>query len=438
MIGTPERSYDAIIVGAGIIGCSIALGLSRKGYRTLNVDQLPAAGYGSTSSSAAIIRPYYSTVDGTALAYEGHFYWKDWSGFLGTPTSGPLATYVECGCLVLMPPGSDRLAATRHTLDAVGVPFDILDPAALATRFPLMDRQSFGPPKRIDHPEFGVPNGGALEGGIFCPTGGYINDPQLACQNLLQASAALGASYRFNVRVSGIMRDGARVAGVVLDGTTEIRAAVVINAAGPHSSGLNRLAGVGDAMAVTTQAMKQEVVHVPAPAGLDVQRDGHVVTDADAGVYLRPEVGNHVLIGSLEPSCDTLEWTEPETFDPAFSEQSTNQLWRAAQRFPTLGIPNRMGGIVALYDVSSDWIPIYDRSDLDGYFMAIGTSGNQFKNAPVVGEMMADLVEYCSNGGDHDTAPMSFHLRHIDRSISMKFFSRRRPIHAESSFSVLG
>ena len=51
---TPNR-HDVIIIGAGIIGCAIALSMTRKGYKTLNVDALPAAGYGSTSSSAAVI-----------------------------------------------------------------------------------------------------------------------------------------------------------------------------------------------------------------------------------------------------------------------------------------------------------------------------------------------------------------------------------------------
>ena len=91
-----------------------------------------------------------------------------------------------------------------------------------------------------------------------------------------------------------------------------------------------------------------------------------------------------------------------------------------------------------MYDVSSDWIPIYDRSELDGFFMAVGTSGNQFKNAPVVGEMMAELIEYCRAGGDHDRSPLEFRLRTIDRSISLAFCSRKRPVHAQSSFSVLG
>ena len=73
-----SERYDAIIIGAGIIGAAVALELSRKGWRTLSVDGLPAAGYGSTSNSCAIIRTHYSTVEGTALAWEGYHYWTDW------------------------------------------------------------------------------------------------------------------------------------------------------------------------------------------------------------------------------------------------------------------------------------------------------------------------------------------------------------------------
>ena len=62
------KTFDAIIIGAGVIGTSIALGLSRKGLKTLNVDSLPAAGYGSTSNSSAIIRPFYSAIENCALA----------------------------------------------------------------------------------------------------------------------------------------------------------------------------------------------------------------------------------------------------------------------------------------------------------------------------------------------------------------------------------
>ena len=39
------EKYDAVIIGAGIIGCAVALELSRMGHKTINVEMLPAAGY---------------------------------------------------------------------------------------------------------------------------------------------------------------------------------------------------------------------------------------------------------------------------------------------------------------------------------------------------------------------------------------------------------
>ena len=52
--------------------------------------------------------------------------------------------------------------------------------------------------------------------------------------------------------------------------------------------------------------------------------------------------------------------------------------------------------------------------------------------------MMAALVEYCEAGNDHDAAPLQFHLPRTDRSIDVGFYSRRREVNKESSFSVLG
>jgi sarcosine oxidase subunit beta len=97
-----------------------------------------------------------------------------------------------------------------------------------------------------------------------------------------------------------------------------------------------------------------------------------------------------------------------------------------------------MGGVVDLYDVTDDWIPIYDRSDLPGFYLAIGTSGNQFKNAPIAGELMANIIEATQAGNDQDAAPIDFYLKYIDRSVSSGFYSRLREVNQNSSFSVLG
>jgi len=109
-----------------------------------------------------------------------------------------------------------------------------------------------------------------------------------------------------------------------------------------------------------------------------------------------------------------------------------------ALRIPALGIPSAMKGVVDLYDVTEDWIPIYDCSSVPGYYMAIGSSGNQFKNAPVAGLMMAELIMACEDGRDHDTDPVVFHMKHTGRNLNVGFYSRKREINPESSFSVLG
>jgi len=111
---------------------------------------------------------------------------------------------------------------------------------------------------------------------------------------------------------------------------------------------------------------------------------------------------------------------------------------RYAQRVPSLGIPSKTRGVVDLYDASTDWIPIYDKSSLPGFYMACGTSGNQYKNAPIAGKLMASLIDYCENGNDHDADPMKFTLPYLGLETDAGFYSRKRPINRESSFSVLG
>ena len=54
--------------------------------------------------------------------------------------------------------------------------------------------------------------------------------------------------------------------------------------------------------------------------------------------------------------------------------------------------------------------------------MACGTSGNQYKNAPIAGKLMAALVTYCEN----DTAPMTFTLPYTEVKIDAGFYSRKR------------
>jgi glycine/D-amino acid oxidase-like deaminating enzyme len=435
--GIMGKSYDAIIIGAGAIGACVAYELAKRGWKTLNLDKLPAAGYGSTGASCAIIRTHYSTLDGAALAYEGYFYWDGWAGYLGVADERGLAKFVKCGCLVMKTEANGQLRAICRNMDALGIPWQDWGPEQIKERLPFYELGRFGPPKRPDDPAFGEAQG-SLGGGVFFPLAGYVNDPQLAAHNAERAAEAKGAEFRFNSEVAAIRQADGRVQGVTLASGETIDAPVVINVAGPHSSKINRMAGVEEGMRIRTRALKQEVAHVPFPPGFDFERAGLVTSDSDVGCYCRPEIGDHILIGSEDPPCDVREWVDPDAWDRNFSEQWQVQVQRVAQRIPSLPVSSPLKGVVDLYDVTEDWIPIYDKSDLGGFYMAVGTSGNQFKNAAVAGAMMAELISACEQGRDHDLEPVQFHLAHIDRTIDVGFYSRRRAINPESSFSVLG
>ena len=80
----------------------------------------------------------------------------------------------------------------------------------------------------------------------------------------------------------------------------------------------------------------------------------------------------------------------------------------------------------------------YDRTDLDGFYVAIGTSGNQYKNAGVAGQLMADLIEAVENGHDHDSDPVVSIGRYTGTEMNIGFFSRNREINLNSSMSVHG
>ena len=433
------QTADAIIIGTGVIGTAVAYEMSKAGWKTLSVDRNSQTGHGSTAGSCAIIRMHYSTMDGTAFAWEGYHYWRDWRDYLGAGADEALAEFRQCGCLVMKTPANGMMAKHLEMSRALEIPVEEWDADHIRRRLPIYALERFGPAKRMDDPGFGEPSGGEIEGAVFWPLAGYVTDPALSSQNLAAAARRHGADFSMGVEVTEIIQEGGRVSGVRLASGEALHAPVVVNVAGPGSARVNAMAGVLGDMTITTRPLRQEVVHVPAPEGFDFETNGMIVSDSDIACYCRPEHGNHILIGSEDPECDSHHWVETDTgYDRDFTDQWTTQAMRYGQRVPSLGIPSRMRGVVDLYDASTDWIPIYDRSALDGFYMACGTSGNQYKNAPIAGKLMAALIGYCENGGDHDMNPVQFELPYIGRSVDAGFYSRKRKINKASSFSVLG
>ena len=433
-----EETFDAIIIGAGIIGCCTAFELSKKGYRTVNIDFQPTAGAGSTSNSCGNVRFYYSTRDGVALAYESNWYWHNWEAYLETTDDRGHAKFCNTGSVFIKSKGMNW-EKVKKNFDIVGVKYEEWDLPTLQKKVPISDFQAYYPPKRPDDPEFYEKSDELLTGACYTPESGYVPDPMLATQNVEAAAKAKGASFIYNRKVVEILKNQGRVDGVTLDDGTLINASIVINISGPHSFKITALAGQTQNNAIQTKALRHEVHVVPSPENFNSEKEGYHTNDTDIGAYYRPESGGMILTGSVDPECDPQEYVDPDDFDRSVSqEQWKAQVYRLAKRIPQLPIPLTTKGVVDLYDVSDDWLPIYDKSDLPGYYQAIGTSGNQFKTAPVVGRMMAKLIQQVEGGYLHDESPLQYTLPHLGLTIDTGAFHRNRKINKNSSFSVIG
>lgn len=422
-----NQTADAIVVGAGVIGSSIALELARDGLSVAVVDKAGAPGQGSTSASSAVIRFNYSTWDGIATAWEAKHCWEKWADHLGGVDAVGMARFHRVGKAFL----DVDLAPMDRVLvmfDRARIPYELWDADELERRVPGLEAGRFFPPKRIDDPAFWEDSDRRL-GALWTPDAGFVDDPALATVNLANAAKRHGAAFTFGRRVTEVLGTGA-VTGVRLDDGTDISAPIVVNAAGPWSAAFNALAGVGEGWTVSTRPMRQEVHHLPAPKGYNADGIGPCIADLDLGVYMRGTPGDGLLIGGTEPECDPLEWID----DPDAANRNPTQAvyeaqaTRAARRLPELGIPGKSVGIAGIYDVTEDWAPIYDRTEREGFFVAIGTSGNQFKNAPVVGRIMRQVI----------AGEPTLTGAHTGLEVDLSAYSRNRPRNPESTGTVMG
>ena len=313
-----ENQYDAIVIGAGVIGAAIGYELSKAGRRTLNIDKLPAAGFGSTSNTCAIIRFSYSTYDGVAMAWEGQHYWINWRDYLGGDVDERgLIDFIQCGTALLKKSGGhshhEKVVPLLTELD---IPFEDWSLDTLLQRLPALNGSVFGPPKRPDDDDFWAEPTEQLLGAVWTPDAGYISDPQLSTHNLQRACENVGGEFVFNTEVTAINRADGRVTGVTLSSGETISAPVVVNVAGPHSFVINRMAGLEGTMNIGTKALRHEVHHVASPDGVNYGTTGCHVQDGDTGIYFRPESGDNILIGSEDPDCDPQDWVEDPDIAP--------------------------------------------------------------------------------------------------------------------------
>ena len=433
---------DVTIIGSGIIGNAISLSLARKGFKVSVYDTNPAPGYGTTSYSSGICRMYYSLLESVKFSWEGYHYWDDWENYIQYKDINGYAKLNKCGALFLKSNNSNDFLTNSHRLmEQVGVPVKPISFNETDNYVSKMGMDIYNTyyPKNIDVPLFGDTNHkNYIDGSLYFPETGYISDPLLAALNLYHASKDLGTIFNFNTKIVEINVDNKHeISNIVTENNEVIESPIVINCGGPYSTQINNLVykknNIENDSNIKCRPLRKEVGYTQLNKNkYNIDNNGIIVIDLDIGIYFRPEIGNKLLIGSTEPECDELIWEDNlDSMDTNSSELYFNQMCRAALRIPDLEIPNPKNQqfITSTYDVSDDWTPIYDKTNIKGYYTAIGTSGNQLKNAPVVGDMMSELILECENGLDHDNNPLEYKLKKTNNAINTNIFSRLRTNH---------
>jgi sarcosine oxidase subunit beta len=424
------------VIGAGVVGCAVGLELRRRGAQVTVVDRNGDVGHGTTSASCGIVRRFYSQPGMVAMAHESHAVWTDWESYLG-PIDDDLAVFHRPGMLFIPPRVDDAVRGIVAEMKKAGIEVRLLSADEMAARFPFLDLATQYPPKTVDAPDFFERSGERVDGAVFEQDAGYVVSPALATQNLRLAAEREGVRFRLNREVLRIEGRGAGFRLTLSEGSLDADA--VVNVAGPHSAIVNRRAGVE--LPLETRPLRREV-HAESnplfagggPSALPI------VGDLDAGIYFRPESGGRdLIVGTTDPACDAPEWLDdPDDCNPNLTElYHQRHLLRLMKRFPDV----RMGparGIASLYDVTlRDWYPIVDRTERPGYYVCIGTSGSSFKTAPVLGRLMAEIIDRSAAGRDIDRDPIRLDLPRTGLSVDSRFLSRLRG-EIETTGTVIG
>jgi sarcosine oxidase subunit beta len=414
------------VIGAGVVGCAVGLELRRLGYRVTVVDRNGEVGHGSTSASCGIVRRFYSQPEMIAMAHEAACIWADWESYLGA-IDDDTAVFRRPGMLFIPPRVDEGVRGIVSEMEKISIKVSLLSADEVAERFPFLDTASQFPPMAVDDPDFFESTGERIEGAVFEEDAGYVVSPGLATQNLRHAGERDGVRFVLNHEVVRIRRTNS--GGFRLElGDESLDTEVVVNAAGPHSASVNRLAGAK--LPLETRPLRREVHALDNPLFTSGGETGvPVVGDLNGGIYFRPEAGGRdLIVGTTDPECDEPEWADdPDDYDRFTTETyRQRQCLRLMKRFPQVRL-GRARGLGALYDVTlRDWYPIVDRTDLPGYYVCIGTSGSSFKTAPVLARLMAEVVDACENGRDTDRTPVRLHLPRAGTSVDSRFLSRLR------------
>ncbi len=365
------RTADAVVIGGGVIGLSVAFHLAKQGFRNVVVVERNYVCSGTTGQSGAIIRQHYSNDFTAAMARDSLAVFRNWADEVG----GGDVRFEQTGVLILTGPEYEPAFRQNVALhQSLGIDSRQIDLAELREIEPRLAADG-------------------LSSACWEGTAGLV-DPVATVHALAAAFQREGGTLLERTEVVEIMRVAGGVAGVRLGNGEAIAAAVVVNAG--NLWGARLLAGFPFELPLF--ATRHPMASLRRPD--DFGPSHPVVLDLQTMGYLIPRAGA-TLSGSL------LTHSEDQSVDPdGYEKGVTNEeigrfVASAAGRLPALARSVVQGGWAGIYDESPDSHPVLDESPgVEGLFIALGFSGHGFKLSPLVGLWMAKMI-----AGGRDAAP---------------------------------
>jgi sarcosine oxidase, subunit beta len=352
-------SANIIVIGAGVVGCSIAFHLARDGagVRVFEKGEICA---GMSARSGALVRMHYTFAPEAELAWKSHRYFQDWGEIVGGRCG-----FVETGFAVVVDErNASRLRANVAMLQRVGVDTEVVTAAEL---------QKLEPHAFVDD----------IALAAFEPHSGYA-DPVATTESLAAAAKRHGAEFSTNTAIARIMHRSGRAIGVVDGSGRAHEGDAVCVVAGPWTDAL--LAPLGVKIGIRSE--RAQIAFFKRP----IQLKHCIYIDTIAGSYFRPHGDDLTLAGlggwkpEAEANPDDFRESNDDDFVAAVRE-------RLAQRIPAMAGAPYSRGHAGIYDVSPDARAVMGPvPNVECLFVAAGFSGTGFKTAPAVGASMAELI----------------------------------------------
>ena len=355
--------WDVIVIGAGVIGTSVAYNLAALGAKRILVLERDQIGSGTTAQSSGILRTHYSVLENMALAQQSWAIFENFDEHLQDDEAS--AGLVRCGYLIASPDGP-KLAPLREALAAQrarGISVSHLTQSEAADILPIC---------RFDD--------AALIG--FEPNAGFA-DAYLVASSYARAARRLGVKFMEGERVTRLNLHQSCVSGV--ETTSGVYSApVVISTQNIWANELTEWTGIH----VPLTPERHKVIALEGPEaytyGMPVYKD----LGSPGMLYCRSYGGRQMLVSEGT----TGEYlSEPNNAQGEISMDDVVHLGeQVSDRFPSFAEAGLASSWTGVYDVTPDWNPVLGNvPEVSGLVVGFGFSGHGFKLSPAVGRVLA-------------------------------------------------